>query len=991
MPPPPDLDLLLAHDGYVRALARRLVFDAHAAEDVVQETWCAALAKGPRDARSLRGWLAALVRNRARDAGRREARRRAREREVARDEEVPSTDAILELEEARRRVVEAVLALDEPYRSTVLLRHFPPRPPREVARRLGVPVETVRTRTRRAHQMLRARLGDQLGGEDGRWAPALVAAMQLEPDSVAQTLLAATHVLGSGALLMSTANKLALGAAAALLIALPFVLVTPRPLEPSPTGTDAPWAAPTLATPGTAVAPATADPVRVAAAPEEPAVEAPAPPSLGSLLVEVTWGEDGSPAEGVQAQVLLSGRADPYHAEERGRTGPDGTFLLEGLEPGPASVFLDRGPYGRADVVAGEVAELALEVPPGFDVSGRVEDPEGRPVAGAEILLRAPVASLAEVHPATTSDLEGRFRLRALPPDGLPDVSARAPGFAPTPRLILVSSEGADTEVVLRFPGPGGELVARVTGPDGAPLAGARVLFGDEREFSQFTTPEGFQAWRWSTRTTATDDEGRFAMAGLPTGRRALQVRAAGCAPWRGEAEVFAGRTATVDVRLDSAARLSGRVVDGDGEPVAGVEVTAAGGHAFAGAWAHTDADGRFAMEDLPVGPFEIVAEGEERGDARATLVGVAGDELWWEGVLDPGLTLHGRVVAPGADLAGWIVTGIRRDGQHFEHLEREITDAGGRFELPGCSDGLYDLEVLDDRFATVAERYAVRPGAEEVVIEIDPARLAPRTVTLRGRVVDPEGRPVGGAEISERGPSATSFLTTTDGTSGRFELGPHVPGEWSVLVRAPGWARLESERIEAGPGEVADFGDLELRRGGTLRLCLVRAPGAPEADPVLTLRPEGGGIGTVLTVEGGEARSPAIPAGRYRVRVASAEDRPFALDALLVDVADEEETVAELRLHGGVPAALVFLAPAPPDADATPPVLSIVLRDAGGDELWTHRAAPDSPGVYRWRTVLRAGRYRVEASTETGLEGAVELTVEGDEVEREIELRPAR
>jgi RNA polymerase sigma factor (sigma-70 family) len=77
-------------------------------------------------------------------------RRVRREETVARPEGVPSDADVLERERLRRGVVDAVLALPEPYRATLLLRYFEDLPPREIARRTGVPVETVRTRTRRA-------------------------------------------------------------------------------------------------------------------------------------------------------------------------------------------------------------------------------------------------------------------------------------------------------------------------------------------------------------------------------------------------------------------------------------------------------------------------------------------------------------------------------------------------------------------------------------------------------------------------------------------------------------------------------------------------------------------------------------------------------------------------------------------------------------------------------------------------------------------------
>lgn len=48
---PPTPDVLLAHAGWVRGLARSLAVDASSAEDLVQDTWLAALRRGLRDER----------------------------------------------------------------------------------------------------------------------------------------------------------------------------------------------------------------------------------------------------------------------------------------------------------------------------------------------------------------------------------------------------------------------------------------------------------------------------------------------------------------------------------------------------------------------------------------------------------------------------------------------------------------------------------------------------------------------------------------------------------------------------------------------------------------------------------------------------------------------------------------------------------------------------------------------------------------------------
>src|SRR5262249_18060373 len=153
---PVDPEHLLGEDGFVRGLARHLLRDANGADDLAQETWVAALQRGPRGA-PLRHWLATVMRRLlARDRRRRD-RELLRQRAAARQEPVPSTDEIVAREALRAEVVRAVLALDEPYRAVVLLRFFEHLPPRAIARRLQLPVEAVRTSQQRALAQLRQR------------------------------------------------------------------------------------------------------------------------------------------------------------------------------------------------------------------------------------------------------------------------------------------------------------------------------------------------------------------------------------------------------------------------------------------------------------------------------------------------------------------------------------------------------------------------------------------------------------------------------------------------------------------------------------------------------------------------------------------------------------------------------------------------------------------------------------------------------------------
>src|SRR5688572_2986972 len=118
-PKPPET--LLAHRLWVRRLARRLVVDAATADDIEQQTWLSAIVCPPRHASAPRAWLATIVRNLVRKLRRHEARRVRRESSAGSREPAPSTAEIVAEADAHRRVVVAVFALAEPFRTTILL------------------------------------------------------------------------------------------------------------------------------------------------------------------------------------------------------------------------------------------------------------------------------------------------------------------------------------------------------------------------------------------------------------------------------------------------------------------------------------------------------------------------------------------------------------------------------------------------------------------------------------------------------------------------------------------------------------------------------------------------------------------------------------------------------------------------------------------------------------------------------------------------------
>jgi DNA-directed RNA polymerase specialized sigma24 family protein len=121
--PTPDPALLLRHATFVRALARRLASDESSADDLVQDTWLAALERPNAHVRSPERWLRGVIANLWRERRRSNDRRREREERTARDEASTTSFDTLDSAIIGRRLTGLVLELDEPFRTAVLLRY----------------------------------------------------------------------------------------------------------------------------------------------------------------------------------------------------------------------------------------------------------------------------------------------------------------------------------------------------------------------------------------------------------------------------------------------------------------------------------------------------------------------------------------------------------------------------------------------------------------------------------------------------------------------------------------------------------------------------------------------------------------------------------------------------------------------------------------------------------------------------------------------------
>ena len=160
MPAPQRPEQSVADLAWLARVAHALVHDPATAEDLAQDTWIAALRRRSRGEDAGRGWLTRALRGRLWNLRRDERRRQAREREVARAEALPSTDSLVERAELQARLAAALARLEEPLRTTALLRFLEGLTPEEIAARQGAKVDTVRKRLRAAVAHLRANLCD---------------------------------------------------------------------------------------------------------------------------------------------------------------------------------------------------------------------------------------------------------------------------------------------------------------------------------------------------------------------------------------------------------------------------------------------------------------------------------------------------------------------------------------------------------------------------------------------------------------------------------------------------------------------------------------------------------------------------------------------------------------------------------------------------------------------------------------------------------------
>ncbi|MCY1057149.1 carboxypeptidase regulatory-like domain-containing protein [Nannocystis sp. SCPEA4] len=538
----------------------------------------------------------------------------------------------------------------------------------------------------------------------------------------------------------------------------------------------------------------------------------------------------------------------------------DGVTRFRGIRSGEYTVRVDchghvpEDTYEKVKITDRSVSGLAWKVSRGQAIRGVVVDARGKPVAMVRVAA-SPQQNANDPRVQKTSgggqtEASGGFEVTGLLPGRyLLEVQAWEPPRATPPKPLEVTlSKRQDLDGVrIELPATG-EVRGSVRDAQGRPVRGASVALSGGA----------------SRHGSSVSDDGTFRIEYVGVGEYRVRahrgfedLRAPGTSDddVQGEKiEVRSDAVTTVNLVVASASgKITGVVRDEHGGPVADAFVEAARETEREGAagnrgsletrWSVgkkpnlTDADGRFSLSDLSEGKHTLRAH--RRGGGEAIVEHVAlGSEVTLT------IAAAGRVTGTVALRGGAApeefsvrmfdeTSGYRRQDQFYR--------TGGAWSFAEVPAGTFKLQVSTGA-GTAETTVTVATGEELAGVRIE---LTPK-VTVRGTVVDLEGKPVPGMTVQVTGSGATASAqdgkaNVTD-ESGRFQIHNAPAGPVRVIVipsgrgdydftTASALLSAEASTVELPPIRIAPrrvepngtFGDL----GYTIR------DAEPGADPL--------------------------------------------------------------------------------------------------------------------------------------------------------------
>ncbi len=715
----PAPENLLGEVEWIRALARRLASEHATAEDLAQEACAAALAAPPRDPTRLRPWIASVMRNLAREWTRNAGRRDARERETARPEAEDGVDRVVERAQVHREMVEAVCALEEPFRTAVLLRFFENLAPRAIAARTGVPVATVHSRIGRGLAKLRERLGESHGP---RWLSALLPL--LEPTTP-------PLILQIGVLALNV--KLLVGALVALLFGT-IAAVTLFDRAATDAAPRAAAQAPALATKtpdesaqalpagGKGARTALVDPLAPAAVPP-----ASAPSSVLTSQRTIqgrVFDADGLAISGIDIAIGSSG------GEIVARSAQGGTFQFstaaehgELFAAGSERMSVRPGLFGQATK-----QQPVIIFAPSLVCAGRVFDEQGVPLDGAQISFSMPKGfesrfgiSLEGTHElgwATRSAQDGRFEFKTLPSVADATLRTTLDGYqALTIAAPRLSERTLDIVLTRPKSALAGSVRGVVLGPNGQAVKEARVALGLT---SVQTDRDG--EFTIDLQRSVTADVLRAVKVGFQPATMDRPGDATGPrAGWPDHVELRLGPPPLT---------ITGRVVDHEHKALPGARV-----------W----------LSDPT--PFGLV------GAMPSSLESLSA------GALVPPQAFEVEADLPDDDSGDRFMDNVMRVGPPTAFWNYAITDGDGRFKLEGLAPRSYRLRVMDFDTLAAFTTDPIAAGSQDALVEVPTIEVHEQ---LAGRVVGDDGLAVEGVRLTLQ---AEPYWARARVRGGQFEV----------------------------------------------------------------------------------------------------------------------------------------------------------------------------------------------------------------------------
>lgn len=687
----------------------------------------------------------------------------------------------------------------------------------------------------------------------------------------------------------------------------------------------------------------------------------------------------GRPIAGATVTCVPMGNPSP---SRRATAGEDGRFVLEDLVEGTHLLQAAATGYVRTPGRPVQTGTAGLEcvLARGGRIEGKVvRMGDGTPARGASVSCDSPQELVAAPpsEPQVEVDAEGAFVVDGLAP-GRYVIRAEAPGLAPGRSVEVRVPAGEVVRSVVVELTPGGTLRGVVLSTRGrVPVIGARV--------ARITTEGVESAGAGPPRTR---EDGGFELRNLPVGRVTIEASHDRYATTRKELDIAEGGETRVEFLMGESCRVSGRVFDRQGAPVAGAIVSATGAEAILPRTAKTDVSGRFELPGLAPGTWTVGLVAGDRGhgappapDPRTVTI-EEGETLEVDLRLPAahGVTVSGTVRRGGGAVAGAMVlftptiTGPSRSGE---------TAADGRYEVDGLSPGEYSVLVLG-----LEKRLTIPVGTRGLRHDVElPAG------DVRGRVLDATTRePVEGAAVRAYSVSGESLGKPisggVSGADGGYVVSGVDDGDLALQVDMEGYA-TETRRVRVSGGGL-DGQDFYLMPGSAISGRIVDVAGRPVAGATFTLR-DGQGGAVVDTQRLREARSDEQ--GRFEVH--DLQEGVFVLLAQAaghaparVEVAVPRSGRASIEIVLGPEATIRLRA----REDSGAPVAGAVVEvfDAEGSTVESPSAAgpirTDQEGVAGIGG-LGPGRYRVRVAA-GGLRGSCDVdAVPGRTVELDVAL----